>query len=361
MDTLIAEFATDDARWTAVQARDAAADQAFVYAVRSTGIYCRPSCPSRRARRDHVDFYPSSFAAEQAGFRSCKRCHPDQNGKPEARLALAACRRIEQALEAGAPVPTLAALAREAGLSRFHFQKLFKQAVGVTPKAYANARRARRAEDALIAGAPVTNAIYDAGYASPRGFYEQAASWLGMTPRIFRNDGQGETIRFAIGQCSLGAFLVAATCRGICTISLGDDPALLLQDLKKRFAKARLIGDDAGFESLIKQIVTMIEAPNMRQDLPLDIRGTAFQQKVWQALRDIPLGMTASYSAIAALISQPQAVRAVATACGANPLAVVIPCHRVVRADGALSGYRWGIARKQALLEREAIAVNRDE
>jgi AraC family transcriptional regulator of adaptative response/methylated-DNA-[protein]-cysteine methyltransferase len=294
MDTLIAEFATDEARWTAVQARDAAADQAFVYAVRSTGIYCRPSCPSRLARRDHVDFYPSSLAAEQAGFRSCKRCHPGQDGKPEARLALAACRRIEQALEAGEPIPALAVLAADAGLSRFHFQKSFKQAVGVTPKAYAAARRARRAEDALIAGAPVTGAIYDAGYASPRGFYEQAAPRLGMTPRAFRDGGRDETIRFAIGQSSLGVFLVAATDKGICAISLGDDPDLLLRDLQGRFAKARLIGADAGFEALIGQVVAVIESRAQRLDLPLDIRGTVFQQRVWQALRDIPAGETAS-------------------------------------------------------------------
>ena len=372
MDALNREFSTDEARWQAVTARDAMADAAFFYAVRSTGIYCRPSCPSRLARRDHVEFYPTVLAAEQAGFRACKRCRPEQAGTRNAMLVLAACRQIEAALEAGAPEPTLGSLAASAGLSRFHFQRVFHQAVGVTPKAFAAARRAHCAAAVLAGGAPVAGAIYEAGYASPRGFYEQAAPRLGMAPHVFRNDGEGETIRFATGQCSLGAFLVAATVKGVCAVSLGDDPELLLRALQDRFAKARLIGGDAGFEQLVGQIVAIIEAPKpgieapksatpgAEPGLPLDIRGTAFQQKVWRALRDIPLGMTATYSGIAAQIGLPKAMRAVASACAANPLAVVIPCHRVVRTGGALSGYRWGIARKQALLQRE-VKANSDD
>ena len=362
MDALNTKFATDEARWQAVAARDAKADAAFFYAVRSTGIYCRPSCPSRLARRDHVEFYPSVLDAEQAGFRACKRCRPEQAGTQKSMLALAACRQIEAALAAGEPEPALAALAAGAGLSRFHFQKLFRQAVGMTPKAFAATKRAHRAAAALAGGGPVTGAIYQAGYASPRGFYEQAAPRLGMAPHVFVNDGQGETIRFASGQCSLGVFLVAATAKGVCAVNLGDDPELLLRALQDRFAKARLIGADAGFEQLVGQIVAVIEAKagalGPQADLPLDIQGTVFQQKVWQALRNIPSGMTATYSEIAAQIGLPKARRAVASACAANPLAIIIPCHRVVRTGGALSGYRWGIARKQALLQREALAMN---
>jgi AraC family transcriptional regulator of adaptative response/methylated-DNA-[protein]-cysteine methyltransferase len=365
MDVLDMEFTTDDARWQAVMERDAMADAAFFYAVRSTGIYCRPSCPSRLARRDHVEFYLTVLAAEQAGFRACKRCSPEQTGTRGAMLALAACRQIEAALKAGEPEPALAALAASAGLSRFYFQRVFRQVVGVTPKAFAAVKRAHCAAAALAGGAPVTEAIYEAGYASPRGFYEQAAPRLGMAPHVFRNDGQGETIRFATGQCSLGAFLVAATAKGVCAVSLGDDPDFLLRALQDRFAKAALIGADAEFEQLVGKIVAVIEAkagaPITQSDLPLDIRGTAFQQKVWQALRDIPLGMTATYSGIAAQIGLPNAMRAVASACAANPLAIVIPCHRVVRTGGALSGYRWGIARKQALLQREAMAADGDD
>jgi AraC family transcriptional regulator of adaptative response/methylated-DNA-[protein]-cysteine methyltransferase len=354
MDALTLPFPTDEARWNAVQARDAAADRIFLYAVRSTGIYCRPSCPSRRARRDHVEFYRTSLDAEKAGFRPCKRCRPEYATSRDAALALAACRRIERALDAGEQAPPLAVLAAEAGLSRFHFQRLFKQSVGVTPKEFAGAEQARRAAQALAAGMPVTGAIYEAGYASSRGFYEQAAPRLGMAPHRFRDGGRGETIRFATGRSSLGAFLIAATDWGICAISLGDDPDLLVQELRARFCKARLIGADAGFTAVVRQIVAMIETPGQSPDLPLDIRGTAFQQKVWRALRAIPSGTTATYTAIAAEIGLAGGARAVAGACAANPLAVIIPCHRVVRRGGALSGYRWGVERKCALLQREA-------
>ena len=339
----------DAARWKAWECRDVAAR--FVYAVRSTGIYCRPSCKARRAKRENIAFYATGAEAERAGFRPCRRCRPEEPAGPASSLALECCRRIEAALEAGEPVPPLAELAGASGLSRFHLLRLFKSATGMTPKAYASACRAWRARRELAGGAAVTEAIYGAGYGSPRGFYEQAA--LGMAPRRFRKGGEGETIRFATGRCSLGAFLVAATEAGICAVSLGDDAEALARELRDRFAKAWLIGADAEFEALIARVVGLIEAPGRAVDLPLDIRGTLFQHRVWQALREIPAGETVNYTGIAARIGAPKACRAVARACAENPLAVVVPCHRVVRRDGALSGYRWGIARKRALLDRE--------
>ena len=267
-----------------------------------------------------------------------------------ARIA-AACRRIEGATEP----PSLAELATQAGLSTFHFHRLFKAATGLTPKQYADAHRAGRVRDALSrADAKVTDAIFDAGFNATGRFYEQAGAVLGMTPRQYRAGGVDARIAFAIAQTSLGALLVARSARGVCAISLGDDPDALLRELQDRFPRAELVGGDAGFERLLAQVVGLIAQPGIGHDLPLDVRGTAFQQRVWQALRRIPPGQTASYADIAARIGSPKAVRAVAQACAANTLAVAIPCHRVVRSDGALSGYRWGVARKRALLEREA-------
>ena len=263
----------------------------------------------------------------------------------------AACRRIEGATEP----PSLAELAAQAGLSTFHFHRLFKAATGLTPKQYADAYRARRVRDALSrADAKVTDAIFDAGFNATGRFYEQAGAVLGMTPRQYRAGGVDARIAFAIAQTSLGALLVARSARGVCAISLGDDPDALLRELQDRFPRAELVGGDAGFERLVAQVVGLIAQPGIGHDLPLDVRGTAFQQRVWQALRRIPPGQTASYADIAARIGSPKAVRAVAQACAANTLAIAIPCHRVVRSDGALSGYRWGVARKRALLEREA-------
>lgn len=267
-----------------------------------------------------------------------------------ARIA-AACRRIEGATE----LPSLAELATQAGLSTFHFHRLFKAATGLTPKQYADAHRAGRVRDALSrADAKVTDAIFDAGFNATGRFYEQAGAVLGMTPRQYRAGGVDARIAFAIAQTSLGALLVARSARGVCAISLGDDPDALLRELQDRFPRAELVGGDAGFERLLAQVVGLIAQPGIGHDLPLDVRGTAFQQRVWQALRRIPPGQTASYADIAARIGSPKAVRAVAQACASNTLAVAIPCHRVVRSDGALSGYRWGVARKRALLEREA-------
>ncbi|HEU0277431.1 MAG TPA: bifunctional DNA-binding transcriptional regulator/O6-methylguanine-DNA methyltransferase Ada [Rhodanobacteraceae bacterium] len=345
---------TDAARWAAVVARDAQVDGRFVYAVRSTGVYCRPSCGARQPRRENVTFHAGAAEAERAGFRPCKRCHPDQPAPGARHRALieAACRHIEQADTA----PTLAELATEAGLSPFHFHRVFKTATGVTPKAYARVWRARRARQELTRVESVTDAIYAAGFQSSARFYADAPGRLGMTPTQFRAGGVRTEIRFAVGQCSLGAILVAATAKGICGISFGDDPQALVDELQERFPRARLVGGDPAFEQRVARVVGFVETPRLGLDLPLDIRGTAFQQRVWQALRAIPVGATASYSEVAMRLGAPQSARAVAAACAANPLAVAIPCHRVVRRDGGLSGYRWGVERKRALLAREQVA-----
>lgn len=280
---------------------------------------------------------------------------PTAHASAEATVAriAAACRRIEGATEP----PSLAELATQVGLSTFHFHRLFKAATGLTPKQYADAHRAGRVRDALSrADAKVTDAIFDAGFNATGRFYEQAGAVLGMTPRQYRAGGVDARIAFAIAQTSLGALLVARSARGVCAISLGDDPDALLRELQDRFPRAELVGGDAGFERLVAQVVGLIAQPGIGHDLPLDVRGTAFQQRVWQALRRIPPGQTASYADIAARIGSPKAVRAVAQACAANTLAVAIPCHRVVRSDGALSGYRWGVERKRALLARESDA-----
>ncbi|WP_042701366.1 bifunctional DNA-binding transcriptional regulator/O6-methylguanine-DNA methyltransferase Ada [Azospirillum sp. B506] len=341
----------DVERWASLRRRDPAADGRFVYAVRSTGVYCRPSCAARSPRPENVVFYTSNAEAEQAGFRPCKRCRPDGPSQSvrRAEAVAAACRLIEEAEE----VPHLEELAAAAGMSPHHFHRIFKQVTGVTPRAYVQAHRAARVVDVLQQAGSVTEAIYEAGYGSSGRFYESAGGRLGMTPTSYRKGGVGETIRFAVGVCSLGSILVAATERGVCAILLGDDPDMLLRDLQERFSRAELIGGDADFEATVAQVVGFVEAPGMGLGLPLDIGGTAFQQRVWQALRAIPAGRTASYAEIADAIGEPAAVRAVARACGANPLAVAIPCHRVVRSDGGLSGYRWGVERKRDLLDRE--------
>jgi AraC family transcriptional regulator, regulatory protein of adaptative response / methylated-DNA-[protein]-cysteine methyltransferase len=354
MARITRSFRDDDARWEAVRRRDRSADGAFCYAVRTTGIYCRPSCAARLPRRDNVEFHADAAAAEKAGFRPCKRCQPNAQG-PLARQAAVvarACRQIEQAEE----LPRLDELARAAGMSAFHFHRVFKAATGVTPKAYADAHRGRRVRAELKAAGTVTEAIYGAGFNSNARFYESSARLLGMTPSEFRAGGPGATIRFAVGECSLGAILVAATEKGVCAIQFGDDPDALLRNLQDAFPKAQLVGGDKAFEQLVAKVVGFVEAPQRGLDLPLHVRGTAFQQKVWRALRKIKPGKTASYAEIAKKIGEPNAVRAVAQACGANPLAVAIPCHRVVRRDGAISGYRWGVERKRALLTKEAAA-----
>lgn len=351
-------FSDDAARWAAVLGRDPAADAAFRYAVRSTGIYCRPSCSARRPLRANVAFFAGAAEAEAAGFRPCRRCRPNGESPGEAmadRLA-AACRLIETSIEAGEAMPVLAALAQAAGLSPHHFHRVFTKALGVTPRAYGAAARARRLRHGLAGAASVTEACYDAGFGSSGRFYAEAPAALGMTPGAYRKGGAGAEIRFAVGPCSLGEVLVAATEVGVCAILLGDNPDTLVRDLERRFANARLIGADEAFETLVAKAVGLVERPAAPVELPLDIRGTAFQRRVWEALRAIPAGQTRSYGEVAAGLGVPAAVRAVAGACAANPLAVAIPCHRVVRLGGGLSGYRWGIERKRALLAREADA-----
>ncbi|QEL66423.1 AraC family transcriptional regulator [Oryzomicrobium terrae] len=346
---------TRDPRWTAVVARDARADGTFYYSVATTGVYCRPSCGARQARPENVAFHASREAAEQAGFRPCKRCRPDQPSRREQHAALVAqaCQWLDQA-DSGAAPPTLAELAARAGLSPYHFHRVFTAIAGLTPRQYAAAGREARLRAALARGAPVTAAIFAAGYNASSRFYEKSQEVLGMTPSRYRAGGAATAIRFAIGQCSLGAILVAQSERGICAILLGDDPDALARDLQERFPRATLIGGDAAFEQLVARVVGFVEAPGLGLELPLDVRGTAFQQRVWQALRAIPPGQTATYSEIAERIGAPAAVRAVAQACAANALAVAIPCHRVVRSDGGLAGYRWGVERKRALLDKES-------
>lgn len=343
-----------DPRWAAVLARDPAADGQFFYSVKTTGVYCRPSCAARRARPENVQFHLTAADAERAGFRPCKRCRPDQSPLAAHRAALVAslCRFIENA----EPTPSLQELAELAGLSPGYLHRLFKAVAGVTPRAYAAALRATRVRAALERSLTVTEAIYSAGFNSDGRFYETSNRVLGMTPTDFRAGGANTAMCFAIGECSLGAILVAATKRGVCSILLGDDPNTLVREFQDRFPRANLIGGDADFERLVAEVVGFVEAPKLGLNLPLDVRGTAFQQRVWQALREIPFGLTVSYADVARRIGAPKAVRAVAGACAANILAVAIPCHRVVRIDGGLSGYRWGVERKRALIERESKA-----
>lgn len=345
-----ARFLTDEERWAAVVHRDRSADGIFYYSVRTTGVYCRPACAARLPRRENVRFHATREAAESAGFRPCRRCRPAVSAPVgHADVVARACRQIEKADEP----PSLDALAKAVGLSRFHFHRVFKAATGVTPRAYAAAHRARRVREELARSRTVTEAIYNAGFNSNGRFYTASMGMLGMTPTSFRAGAAGESIRFAVGEGSLGSVLVAATEKGVCAISLGDDPDALVRELQDRFPRAQLIGGDESFERLVATTIGFIEAPTFGLDLPLDVRGTAFQQRVWQALRKIPAGATISYAALAARIGARGAARAIARACAANAIAVAIPCHRVVRSDGALSGYRWGVERKRALLARE--------
>lgn len=342
----------DDPRWARIVARDKAADGQLWYSVSTTGVYCRPSCPSRTANPNNVTLHETLERARATGFRPCKRCNPDgvSSEAENATLVAKACRIIEDSEEE----PSLEALSLAVGRSPSYFHRIFKATTGLTPKDYAAADRSRKVREGLCAGHSVTEAIYDAGFNSSGRFYEKSTGMLGMTPSRFRAGGANEEIRFAIGQTSLGALLVASSKKGVASILLGDDPDELLRDLQDRFPKARLIGADREYEALISRVVGFVENPGLGLDLPLDVRGTAFQRRVWRALQEIPVGARVSYSEIARRIGSPNSVRAVAGACAANTLAVAIPCHRVVRNDGALSGYAWGVERKRTLLDREA-------
>ena len=343
--------ASDDQMWAAIIVRDPDFESRFVYSVKTTGVYCRPTCQARLPLRRNVAFHASCADAEAEGFRQCKRCRPRDPTVAAETIAKisAACRFIESA----ELPPSLNEIAAAAGLSAYHFHRTFRSIVGLTPKAYGEAQRHRRVREALMVSETVTSAIYDSGFNSSGRFYATAQEAFGMTPTRLRNKGDSEIIRFAIGDCSLGCILVAASGKGICAVLLGNDAKALLRDLEARFANAELIGGDAEFDAMAATVIAFVDKPSDEFGLPLDIRGTAFQHKVWQALRDIPSGSTASYAQIAKTIAKPKAVRAVARACAANAIAVVVPCHRVVRTDGDLSGYRWGIDRKRELLRRE--------
>ncbi len=347
------QFTTDATRWDAVKTRATTADNHFWYSVKTTGVDCRPSCAARLPLRKNVAFHDTTEAARLAGFRPCKRCRPDDAHRDTAQRKRieAACRTIDAACQ----TPRLADLADAAGLSPQYFHRVFKKFVGVTPRQYAMARRNERFGAEIRAGASVTDAIYNAGFGANSRFYENAPSRLGMTASTLKRGGQNVQIRFEIADCWLGKVLIAATGRGICAILFGNSPSDLLADLTERFPNAELEPTEAGsdFEQWVSQALAKIEAPETLADLPLDVSGTAFQEMVWRALRAIPAGSIASYADIAKEIGKPKATRAVAQACAANPTAVAIPCHRVVRADGALSGYRWGEARKRKLLEAE--------
>lgn len=340
-----------DLRWDVLENRKQPEGETFVYGVLTTGVYCRPGCPSRLPLRDNVRFFASAGAAEQAGFRPCLRCQPDRASLEERHAG--AVSKACAAIEAAEGKPDFEAIARAAGMSRHHFHRIFKDIAGVTPGAYCSALRRQRALAGLNRTRTVTEAIYDAGYGSSGRFYEACAPSLGLKPGDFAKGGAGEVIQFAVGECSLGSILVAATPRGVCAIELGDAPEPLVQALQDRFPSAELKGGDAQFERVVAHVIGLVEEPRRAFDLPLHVRGTAFQHKIWQILTAIPPGATMTYAEVAAKAGCPGAVRAAASAIAANTLAVAIPCHRVIRTGGALSGYRWGVERKAALLKRE--------
>jgi AraC family transcriptional regulator of adaptative response/methylated-DNA-[protein]-cysteine methyltransferase len=349
MTTAATSFETDEQRWQAVCRRDPAATDAFRYGVASTGIYCRPTCAARRPNRENVRFFATSADAERAGFRACKRCRPAGEPLPLLAGVARACALLEEREDS----PSTAELARAAGVSASHFHRLFKQATGVTPHEYGAAVRRRRLQEQLSSGEPVTSAVYEAGFGSGSRVYERAGELLGMTPGRYRRGGEGAVIRHAVTQTTLGPLLVAATERGLCMIAFGETEESLIAQLRERFPRAELQAGNAEFAELVAKVAARVEQPHLGGDLPLDVRGTAFQQRVWQALTRIPPGVTRTYSQLAAELGEPAAVRAVAGACAANHLAVVIPCHRVIGSRGELRGYRWGLERKRALLERE--------
>ncbi len=346
------EATIDDVRWQAVLDRDAKADGTFVFAVRTTGIYCRPSCGARHARRENIAFFASGPSALAAGFRACKRCRPE-GVVPDAAMRTRIVHQVCQWIDASVGPPRLVELAARAGYSSFHLQRMFRTVVGVTPRAYAEARRAQRLRDALSGRASVTAAMNQAGLSSTSRLHAAASRTLGMTPKKARAGGVEERIEFAVLGCSLGTALVAATTRGLCAVLLGDDADALRADLERRLPRAKLQAGTREFVQRMATVIAFVDGEQADPGLPLDVRGTAFQQRVWQALRSIPAGSTSNYSEIAQRLGSPRGARAVAKACADNPLAIVVPCHRVVRSDGDLAGYRWGSDRKRALLARE--------
>ena len=333
-----------EAAWAAFERRDRGWDGKVIGAVRTTGIYCKPSCPARRPKREHVEFFATAAEARAGGYRACLRCRPDDIGRDEAAIAKAV-----QIIEAAEEAPRLEALASSVGYAPHHFQRLFTRALGVSPAAYSRALRAKRAERGLDEEKRVTDAIYEAGYSAPSRFYADAGERLGMTPSAWRDGGRGETIRFVVTDSPLGRLLVAATPKGICRLTFDEDE----RALQRRFPNATIVPDDGTISVWVEGAITAIERPAQAPQLPIDVRGTAFQEAVWRELRKIPLGETRSYADIAAAVGEPKAVRAVGTANGSNPVAVIVPCHRVIRSDGSLGGYGGGLDRKKKLLEAE--------
>jgi AraC family transcriptional regulator of adaptative response/methylated-DNA-[protein]-cysteine methyltransferase len=333
-----------DTAWAAFERRDRRWDGRVIGAVKTTGIYCKPSCPARRPKREHVEFFASGEEARAAGYRACLRCRPDEVGRDSEAVAKAV--RI---IEAAEEPPSLDRLAAAVGYAPHHFQRLFKRDLGVSPAEYARGLRNRRAQDALKQNGRVTDAVYDAGYASPSGFYSDAKERLGMTPSAWRDGGRGETIRWTTFNSPIGPMFIAATSKGICRLTFDDSE----ESLKRLFPHATIVKDDGGLRELVEGALTAIERPLAAPDLPIDVAGTAFQEAVWRELRKIPPGETRSYAEIAAAIGQPKAVRAVGSANGDNHVAVLIPCHRVIRSDGSLGGYAGGLERKRKLLDAE--------
>lgn len=355
MDVRVEEITlTDDEKWESIVYRDSTADGKFYYCVKTTGIYCKPSCSSRRPLRENILFVNDEVEAERLGFRTCKRCGAEIQAKAQrnAELVAEVCRHLENKTQQG-KVFCLDEFLKKNGVSRPHFYRLFKSLTGTTPKSYESSARARKLIENLGKSKTVTDAIYSSGFGSNGRFYSDSDQIIGMTPTQYRKAGLDTIIRFALGKCFLGDILVAATERGICAITLGDDPEMLIKDFQDTFPMAHLIGADPDFEQMVSIVVGYVEDPSLSLDLPLDIRGTVFQTRVWEALRKIPSGKTATYADIAASLGCPNAVRAVARACASNKIAIAIPCHRVIRTDGSLSGYRWGVERKQLILDRE--------
>jgi AraC family transcriptional regulator of adaptative response/methylated-DNA-[protein]-cysteine methyltransferase len=342
----------NETRWQAILSRDPRCDGTFVFSVSSTGIYCRPSCPARRPRRDRVSFFESPADAEKAGFRSCRRCRPTEAGLIDSNIELvkSICKFIDDNDEQKL---SLEVLSKRFGLSSFHLQRTFKKLMGVTPRQYAEATRSKRFRDGLQSGESITAALYDAGYGSSSRLYEHSDAELGMTPGAYSRRGREMKINYTVVSCALGYLLVAATSKGVCSVRLGDSASQLETDLRQEFEAAEILRTDGPLFGAVKQILDHLSAKEPRLELPLDIRATAFQRQVWEALRSIPYGETRSYGDVARQIGQPTAVRAVARACATNPVALLIPCHRVIREDKSLGGYRWGIERKRRLLQEE--------
>jgi AraC family transcriptional regulator of adaptative response/methylated-DNA-[protein]-cysteine methyltransferase len=352
-DIHIGDRVPDELLWDQVLRRQPGE---FRYAVTTMGVYCRPGCPSPRPLRKNVRFFPGNREAEAAGFRACKRCDPKGE---RAAIAQAVVRDACARIEAAETIPSLEALAERSGYSRFHFLRMFRDHTGLTPRSYAEGVRARRLQAALGGGARVADAVLDAGYGSESRVYEKTGALLGMTPGAVRRGGAGEVIRTAFADCPFGRLLVGATGMGVCFIGFAEPDAALLGDLRQRFPRAEVVADDSALAGTVRSVLGFLDEPRLALDLPLDLRGTAFQQRVWRALRQIPPGETRTYGEVAAAIGDPRAVRAVARSCATNPVSLAVPCHRVIGKDGDLTGYRWGVPRKRALLEKERAAAGK--